>query len=230
MLRKVNRSLNFKQCHRRLVLIAAVTMLSLASAPLYAIEKVVALGLFTGKAVIEVDGTRRVLSVGQVSKEGIELISSDSDTGAVLRIDGKMVTLQLNSQIGATYSKPALPKVSIVADSGGMFRTSGKINRATVTFLVDTGASIIALNANTADRIGIRFRDSVTHKVETASGVVDAFPVVLDKVSVGGVMLRNVNATVLEGEQPTDVLLGQSFLGKLRMKREGRLLLLEKRW
>ena len=207
-------------------------MASLAtiSGPVQAVEKVVALGLFTDKAVIEIDGKRRVLSAGQVSSEGVELISSDSDSGAVLRVDGKIVTLQLNSQIGAVYSKPNLPKVKIYADAGGMFITPGKINRTSVTYMVDTGASIVAMNANTAKRAGISFRGQPTGQVETASGIVMAYPVTLDKVSVGGITLHNIRATVLDGPQPSHVLLGQSFLKKLKMKREGQLLQLEKRW
>lgn len=196
----------------------------------HAVGKVVILGLFTNKAVLEIDGKRRVLSVGQSSPEGVSLLAADSE-GALLKIDGKEQRLQLGSHIGSHFTAPEQKSVTLWPTTNGMYQTTGTINGYTIDFLVDTGATTVAMNAVTAKRLGINYRlEGRPGVVETASGREKVYRVILDTVTVGPIRLRNITAMVLEGGMPRHVLLGMSFLGQLDMQREGAALMLKQKW
>lgn len=188
------------------------------------------LALFKNKAVVLVDGTRRVLSAGQTSPEGVKLVAADSE-GATLEIDGRRERYALGDRIGSHYAGPSSREVRLWPDDQGMYLASGSINGQSVKFLVDTGASQVALNAALARRLGIDFRfDGRRGAVETASGVARAYRVMLDRVKIGDIQLRNVEALVLDGSHPRNALLGMSFLQKLDLKHEGRALVLRQKW
>jgi aspartyl protease family protein len=120
--------------------------------------------------------------------------------------------------------------VVIQRDGRGHFAVDGAVDGRRIGFMVDTGASVIALTDRDAGRIGYHpaQRDYVV-AVRTANGTVRGAPVKLDMVEVGGVMVRNVDALVMPGEALSENLLGLSFLSRLRRfeYREGRLVLEE---
>ncbi|HKK16163.1 MAG TPA: retropepsin-like aspartic protease, partial [Gammaproteobacteria bacterium] len=98
-----------------------------------------------------------------------------------------------------------------------------------VRFVVDTGATLIAMNKHEAKRIGINYKlDGVESFTETASGYTKNYLVKLDEVRVGDIKLTEVTAAVHDGDFPSVILLGNSFLNRLNMTREGALLQLEK--
>jgi aspartyl protease family protein len=100
-----------------------------------------------------------------------------------------------------------------------------------VDFLVDTGASSIAINANLARKLGINFRyEGEQGYSSTASGYARIYKLKLDSVQIGDIIVNNVEAAVLEGDFPATALLGMSFLNRVNMKRDGELLILEKKW
>lgn len=96
------------------------------------------------------------------------------------------------------------------------FRLDAQVNGQRVPFLVDTGASIVAIDRRTAEAIGIDI-DSLSYsaRIQTANGVARAAPVRLDEIRVGDIERRNVQAVVTEGEGIGIDLLGMSFLGTL---------------
>lgn len=101
-----------------------------------------------------------------------------------------------------------------------MYTTVGSINGLPVSFLVDTGATTIAMNVVDARRLAVNYRfKGVEARVSTASGLAKAYRVSLDKVTVGEISLRNVKAVVIDGLFPKQVLLGMSFLGQLEIQR-----------
>jgi aspartyl protease family protein len=88
--------------------------------------------------------------------------------------------------------------------------------------MVDTGATVIAMNSIIAKRIGIDYiRDGSPGMANTPGGNVRTYDVSLNNVQVGGITLYNVQGSVIEGNDPREVLLGMSFLGQLDMKRDG---------
>jgi aspartyl protease family protein len=132
--------------------------------------------------------------------------------------------------VAAPYKQRAHSEVTIVRNAAGMYTTVGSINSLPVDFLVDTGASVIAMNAGHARRLGIDFRLSgQPTMVGTASGITQAYRVILDTVSVGEISARQVPAVVIDGAFPVQVLLGMSFLGQVEIQREGALMRLKKR-
>jgi len=188
------------------------------------------LGLFRNKAIVKIDGVQRILKLGKVSPEGAKLISSTSNE-AVIEIDGVQRSYQLGSHIGSTFKRDKQPEVSIYKDELGMFNVVGSINNFPVSFLVDTGASHIAMNRNEARRLGIDFRQYGRRGfANTANGPVNTWSITLNKVQVGQLILTNVKAFVNDSDSPHKVLLGMSFLGQLEMKNEGSSLKLKKKF
>jgi aspartyl protease family protein len=190
--------------------------------PAHAVDNVRVAGLFAGKAFLDVDGQQYVLSAGQSSPEGVKLVSATAHE-AIIEIEGKRRTLTLGQyKSSGDSSLNETNTVNIWSDEGGMYRTVGSINHFPVNFLVDTGASHVVMNDAEARRLGIDYRvvgEPVS--VNTASGTVPAFMVKLDKVRIGDIQFKHVKGSVIEGEQPSEVLLGMSFLGKLDMQRKG---------
>ncbi len=114
-------------------------------------------------------------------------------------------------------SDPGLRTLSIPHDGRGHFATEGRIDGQRIAFMVDTGASVVALNESSAARFGLRpSRTDYRATVSTANGTVKAAPTRLAMVEVGGLIVRDVDAMVLPDEALSENLLGLSFLSKLR--------------
>lgn len=107
--------------------------------------------------------------------------------------------------------------VIIPRDSRGHFLVNGRVDGKRLGFMVDTGASVIALTARDAARLGIRptLRE-FTAEVKTANGIVRAAPTRLDRVEIDDISVRDVVALVMPDEALSKNLLGPSFLSKLR--------------
>jgi len=187
-------------------------------------------GLFSGRAVVLIDGRQQVLKVGQSGPGGVKLLAADSES-ALLEIEGRKVQAHLDGRVTARKRTAEVQEVQVWRNNDGMYTTVGSINGLTVSFLVDTGASKVALNADEARRLGIDFRVSGTPTaVGTASGVARAWAVTLDTVKVGSLEVRNVGAVVLEGNNPRHALLGMTYLGRLEIDNDGRLMTLRKKY
>ncbi len=189
--------------------------------------------LFGGKAQIAVDGGKpRMLSVGQTSPEGVKLISADS-SAAVIEFRGKRQTLSPGSSGrfgGASVASASSGSVTLTPDARGHYQTLGQINGGTVQFLVDTGATAIAIPSSDARRLGINYLNGQRGYTETANGKATAYRITLDTVTVGGITLHSVDAVVLEGDGLKIALLGMTFLSRTEMKRDGQNMTLVKRF
>ena len=107
--------------------------------------------------------------------------------------------------------------ISIPRDARGHFQTEGRIDGQRIGFMVDTGASVIALNETSAARFGLRpSRGDYRATVTTANGTIKAAPTRLAMVDIGGLVVRDVDAMVLPDEALSENLLGLSFLSKLK--------------
>lgn len=107
-------------------------------------------------------------------------------------------------------------RVRLKASRYGHFFTPAKVNGRSIDVMVDTGASMVALTYEDAERSGIYLNHSdFTHRVNTANGVARVAPVTLDSVSIGGIKVRNVRAAVSERGRLRTTLLGMSFLSRL---------------
>lgn len=202
--------------------VIAILFLTLPAHLAVAVESISLHALFEGKAIFVIDGARRVLAKGETSKEGVRLIATDTAAEeAVIEVDGKREIVKLG-MVMAGFQPTKQASVTLWAGSGGHFYADGAINGLPVRFLVDTGATMIALSGAEASRLGIDYRKrGRPGYASTAGGVVRTYSLTLDKVELGPITMYNVEAGVVEGAFPREPLLGMSFLGRLDMKRQG---------
>jgi aspartyl protease family protein len=116
-----------------------------------------------------------------------------------------------------TVAQASARTLSIAPDPRGHFATDGRIDGQRINFMVDTGASVVALNETSAARFGLRpVPGDYTSRVTTANGTIKAAPVRIAMIELGGVIVRDVDALVLPDEALSENLLGLSFLSKLK--------------
>jgi aspartyl protease family protein len=119
--------------------------------------------------------------------------------------------------VTTTVAQAGSRSISIPRDGRGHFETEGRIDGQRIGFMVDTGASMIALNETSAARFGLRpSRNDYNATVTTANGTIKAARTRLATVDVGGLVVRDVDAMVLPDEALSENLLGLSFLSKLK--------------
>lgn len=185
-------------------------------------------GLFKDKAIVSIDGGKpRTLSVGQ-TVQGVKLVGADSGS-ARFDVDGKRRTLSMGQSFAGGPTVAARQSVSLTADARGHFSANGSLNGYPMSFLVDTGATAIAISAADARRIGIDYRGGQAVNVGTAAGVVPAWRVKLSTVKVGSITVHQVDGMVMETGLNVP-LLGMSFLNRMEMKRDGQTMTLTQRY
>lgn len=187
------------------------------------------LGLFNNMAILDVDGKQRKLRVGDSSPEGIKLITADSEK-AVLEIKGKRITYALGQKISASFASDERKGEARVWPNHGLYTIPGAINNQPVQFMVDTGASWVAMNTRMARKLGINYRYEGDQSVAgTAGGNVRVFLVKLQSVKVGEIELQNVDGAVIDSPTSDEILLGASFLNRIDLMREGQMMLLREK-
>lgn len=182
-------------------------------------------------AVLALDGgDPKTVKVGQ-TWNGIKVIEVQGDR-ATVEIDGQRRLLRRGMHYRSAASAAASSgrqSITLAADSRGHFFSDGAVNGIPVRFIVDTGATVVALPASEALRLGLDYRKGERALTNTAGGPVEAFRLQLDRVRLGDIELSGVDAVVIErGLNVT--LLGMSFLNRLEMKREGQSMTLIRRF
>ncbi len=187
-------------------------------------------GMLGSRALLMIDGgAPRSLAVGD-SAQGVKLVSIGADS-AVVEIAGKRVTLRLGESPASLGERgqASSGRISLPADVGGHFMGSGSINGRPVQFLVDTGASTVALSVVDAERIGLAFREGASVRIGTANGLAQGWRVKLASVRIGDVEVYDVDAIVTPQGMPF-VLLGNSYLNRFQMRRDNDQMVLERRY
>ena len=186
-------------------------------------------GRMGSKALLVINGSPRPVAVGS-TEQGVKLVSLGTDS-AVVEVDGRRQSLLLGatpSNLGGAATPGSGTSIVLSMGSGGHFTTTGSINGRPVQFMIDTGASVVAMSQDEADRIGLRYRDSPRGLAHTANGSVPVQSARLASVRIGDVLVYDVDAVVMPA-QMNHVLLGNSFLGRFKMKRDHDIMTLEKR-
>lgn len=208
--------------------IFAAILLVFATAGALAAGDIKVIALFSDKALLQVGDKQKIVSSGETF-EGV-LLKSASGRGAVVVIDDEEMELGLNRSIAGNFKKRDRSSLRIYPDSLGMYYIDGKINGEATRFLVDTGATFVTLSGRKARSLDIDYRRGIPSTAQTASAIVAVWQVKLDSISVGGIEVLNVDATVIAGDKPSEVLLGNSFLKHTRMQNAGSVLELRKRF
>ncbi len=188
-------------------------------------------GLFPGIAVVLIDGERHLLKVGRPAVNGVELLDADAQ-GARLLVDGKARDMKLSRAVNSSYRPAEKKQVRVSFDHGSnSYPVYGAINGRPVQMVIDTGASMIALSSTQATSLGLDYtRLGTLRPITTASDQVMAYELQLTRVSIGGIERRNVRAVVVEGDYPTQVLLGMSFLKHVKIQENAGVMLLEEKF
>jgi aspartyl protease family protein len=221
----------FMSLHRALRLSDSIPwLLGLAIAGAAQATEVSLVGLYSGKALVVIDGGRpHSIAVGVKTPEGVKLLALE-EGAAQIEIDGRKQRLMVGqNSVSAGNDTREAAIVSLTADSAGHFFTVGTVNGAPVRFLVDTGATLIAMGKTDASRANVDYQKGQPSMAMTANGPTRVWKVTLNSVRVGDVMLNQVDAAVHEQDLPI-VLLGMSFLNRMEMKRDGQAMTLKKRY
>lgn len=209
---------------RRWLAVAALLSVGVASAQTVSMS-----GRLGGKALLMIDGSPRTVAVG-TTVQGVKLVSITPD-GAMVELGGKRHAVPMGGtpvSLGAGGGSDGGTRIVLTAGPGGHFVSGGAINGRAVEFMVDTGATTIAMSAADAERIGLKYRDGQRGMAHTAGGTVPVYRVNLTSVRLGEVTVYGVEANVVQAQMPF-VLLGNSFLSRFQMTRVNDMLTLEKR-
>ncbi len=206
-----------------LPLCAALTL------PAQAAPKVQLNGMLGARAaLLLIDGEARTVQLG-ASVQGVTLVALE-DGRAVVEIDGRRQTLTLGAAPARAVSGASAPRQIVMSvGQGGHYRTAGSINGQVTQFLLDTGATSVAISQAEADRLGLRYQQGQRLITHTANGAVPAYALELSSVRIADVEVRNVAAIVIPSQMPY-VLLGNSFLSRFQMRRENDVMTLELRY
>jgi aspartyl protease family protein len=149
----------------------------------------------------------------------------------VLEIDGVKQTLEMGQhfETAAASEGSGRPSVTVGRDGNGHFMTDAQVNGGHVRFMIDTGATLVALPLADAQRLGIDYtKGRAGYSILADGRRVPSWRVTLDSVTVGDVTVFNVEGSVTQGNGMP--LLGMSFLSRMEMRNEGQNLTLTKRY
>jgi aspartyl protease family protein len=186
-------------------------------------------GRMGDKALVVVGGQTHVLAPGQ-SAGGVRMLRW-ADDAAVLERSGSQFSLRVGGAPVAMAGAAAGGggrEIVIPVGPGGHFMVDGSINGRATRFMVDTGATRVAMSLAEAQRLGIDLSGAQSTLSSTAGGTVPTLTLTLTRVRVGEVELSNVQAAVVRAPMPY-VLLGNSFLHRFSMRREADVMRLELR-
>lgn len=184
-------------------------------------------GVLGSKALLVIDGSApRALAPGEVHG-GVRLMALQGDTAQV-EVGGDRRTLRLGEAPVSVGTRASGRRLVLSADGRGHFVSLGQINGRTMQYMVDTGASTMAIGVSDAERMGLDYRQGQRVTMGTANGVAQGRRVVLDTVRLGDVVLYGIEAVVTPQPMPF-VLLGNNVLGEFKMTRTPDQMVLEKR-
>ena len=188
-------------------------------------------GLFNNKALVIINGASpQTLSSGQ-TKNGVKLITATSES-AIFLVEGKQQTLKMGqaASVIANTAPANNDPVSLYATSQGHFYGNLSINGVSLKYVVDTGATSVAMNSGDAKHAKIDYEKGEKGTASTANGLVSVYRLKLNTLKIGTIILNNVDVSVIEGGFPSEVLLGMSALNRMDMRRDNSVMTLTKKY
>lgn len=195
-------------------------------------QSVALTGVLGNKALLVVDGSAPKAIAINESHKGVRLLQVGGDT-AMVDIKGQRQSLRLGDAPVSVGSRGGADggsrsgKLVLIADSRGHFIDRGYINGKTMQYMVDTGASTIAIGRADADRMGLPYLQGAPIMMRTANGTAQGWRIRLDSVKLGDMELYGIDAVVAPESMPY-VLLGNNLLAQFQMTRRGSEMVLEK--
>jgi aspartyl protease family protein len=187
-------------------------------------------GIMGDKALIMVDGAPPKLFAAGSKVGAVKLISvNKAQHEAVVEVQGKPSTLSMGASpvsVGGGLSAGG-KFINIPIGSNGHFFTDGFINGHSIKFMVDTGASAIAIGKSDADRLGLDYKTRGSPvQMGTANGIVTGQRITINTLRIGDVQLYDIDAIV--GPNMPFALLGNNFLNRFKMERSNDMMRLER--
>lgn len=160
---------------------------------------------------------------------GFALFYFFDDIKAALEPGGEIAPVIAARQESATPATGFAREVRLKADGRGHFVFDAAVNDRSASFMADTGATLVVLTYEDAARLGLSPHSlDFSGLAETANGVSRVAPVMLDRVRVEDITVRDVPAAVAEKGALNTNLLGMSFLSRLKsFQMQGSELILE---
>ena len=190
-------------------------------------QSVALAGMLGGKALLVVDANApRAVGAGDEYK-GVKVIATTAEQ-ATIEVNGARRTLRLGEAPVSVGGRGGNRRITLAADSRGHFVSSGTINGQVMQYMVDTGASTVAIGRTDADRMGLNYQSGQPVRVNTANGVAQGWRMKIDSLRIGEVEVFGVDAIITPQPMPY-VLLGNSFLAGFQMTRINDQMVLEKR-
>ena len=209
---------------------AMVTLggLLLATAGAVHAQSVALAGMLGSKALLVVDANPpKAVGAGD-EYQGVKVITVTKEE-ATIEVNGTRRVLRLGEAPVSVGARGGSGKrVVLMADSRGHFINSGTINGRVMQYMVDTGASTVAIGRQDAERMGLNYQNGQPVRMNTANGVAQGWRMKLDSVRIGDVEVFGVEAIITPQPMPY-VLLGNSFLTEFQMTRINDQMVLEKR-
>ena len=187
-------------------------------------------GVLGSKALLVVNGAPPKSVAAGETHMGVKLVSASGDQ-AVIDIQGKRSNLRVGDapvSVGGSGGTGGGTKIVLPMGSGGHFMANGTVNGRAIQFMVDTGATAVALGISDAQRLGIDYQKGSPVRMNTANGVAQGWLVKLQSVRIGEVEVYEVDAVV--GPNMPFALLGNSFLSRFSMNRSSDVMVLERRY
>jgi aspartyl protease family protein len=214
-----------KVIRNALLLIAAYALSTWSIAQSVALS-----GVLGSKALLVVNGsTPKAVAAGE-SHLGVKVVSVTGEQ-AVLDIKGQRSTVRVGDapvSVGVQKDSTSSNKIVLPLGQGGHFFAQGTVNGKSMQFLVDTGATTVALGESDAKRMGIDYQKGRPVRMNTANGAAQGWFVKLNSVRIGDVEVYEVDAVV--GPNMPFALLGNSFLSRFSMNRTSDMMVLERRY
>ena len=129
-----------------------------------------------------------------------------------------------NQNLNTQYTETGVREVELQRNRYGHYVTDGTINGKPVVFMLDTGATGVAVPQHIAN--DLQLKRGIAIQVHTANGVATGYDSMLDQVGVDGIRLKNIRAIINPNDDSDVILLGMSFLKKIEFSQRGDILIL----
>ena len=134
--------------------------------------------------------------------------------------------MRLSARISSTFEKLENFQILIKVTENRQYITAGSINGRPVRYIVDTGANVVVINGSMAKTLGLIVEEGIEAYASTVSDDIQVTMVILKEMSVGEIKRRDVQAIIIDGENPKDILLGMTFLQHVDISEKAGLMVL----
>lgn len=193
---------------------------------------IIIVGLSKHKVVImDETSAHKVLNIGDTTTGGLQLISSSSSVAVFKNENGQLISMGITNQISAAYNynQDEFNNEMISLNQNNQYETIISIEGKEAKGIIDTGANFVTINKNIAAQLNISYKKEENKvQVNTANDKTNGYKVILSTIKLGDIELHNIEAVIMDNDQPETVLIGMSFLKNLDIKYSGDRLKLKK--